>query len=247
MPLPADAAPSHLFLDELPASGERRSLAGDEAHYLARVCRARPGDVAHATDGRGGLARLRVVELRPLVVVEGEALDRIEARRTAWLFCGPPEGERGDWLVEKLAELGIAVLVPVNCERGGWADRGPRVERWRRLAIAALRQSRRRFLLEIRSPIPLAEVGPSLPEGALRFLADPDGRQVAGWAPPSAGASIGLVGPSEGLSRAERDLSSRLGFDPIRLSGARLRAETAAVAWAAWWSGGEAAIGVESI
>src|SRR5262245_43471709 len=247
MPLPADAAPSHLFLDELPAAGERRSLEGDEAHYLTRVCRARPGDVAHATDGRGGLARLRVVELRPEVVIEGEALDRVLARRTAWLLCGPPEGERGDWLVEKVAELGIAVLIPVNCERGAWADRGARLERWHRLAVAALRQSRRRFLLEIRPPISLGDVGSMLPAQAQRFLADPDGRPAAGWAPPAADASIGLVGPSEGLSRAEKDLSSRLGFDPIRLSGARLRAETAAVAWAAWWSGGETAIGVESI
>jgi 16S rRNA (uracil1498-N3)-methyltransferase len=245
--LPADAAPSHLLLDDLPAPGERRTIMGDEAHYLARVCRARPGDHAHATDGRGGLARVHIVDLRPDVVIEGETLDRGTPARIAWVLCGPPEGERGDWMIEKLAELGVAVLVPVNCERGGWADRHARATRWRRLAVAALRQSRRRFLMEIRPPLSLSQVGRELPPEGSRYLTDPTGRPAGGWAPPATGGSIALVGPSEGLSRAEKDFSSGLGFEPIRLSGARLRAETAAVAWAAWWTAGDSAPGFETV
>ncbi len=236
--MPADAAPSYLFLDELPSQGERATLTGDEAHYLARVCRARAGDFAHATDGRGGLARLRVLEVRPEVRIEVETFDRVEPARTAWVLCGPPEGERGDWLIEKLAELGVSVFQPVDCERGRWDAAAGRASRWQRLAVAALRQSRRRFLLELRTPVSLSEVGSGLPPEAARFLADPDGRPAGGWLPPAAGASIGLVGPSEGLSPGEKVSSRSQGFVPIRLSDGRLRAETAAVSWASWWTGG---------
>jgi len=150
---------------------------------------------------------------------------------------GPPEGERGDWLVEKLAELGVSVFQPVDCERGRWSA-GPGGEaRWHRLATAALKQSRRRFRMNVLPARPLAAVAGELPGGA-RFLADPGGSPAGGWPPPGVGASIGLVGPSQGLSPAEREFGAGLGFEPIRLSDGRLRAETAAVAWAAWWSGG---------
>ena len=235
--MPADAAPSYVWLAELPEPGARLTIAGDEAHYLARVCRARPGDAAHATDGRGGLARVRIVGVKPAVEVEGETLDRVQPVRTAWALVGPPEGERGDWLVEKLAELGVAVLQPVDCERGSWHPGPSRTDRWQRLAVAALKQARRRFLLTVLPPRRLAEGSLELPAGA-RFLADPEGRQAGGWGPPVTGASIGLVGPSEGLTEAEKDLSGRMGFERIRLSDGRLRAETAAVAWAVWWAGG---------
>jgi 16S rRNA U1498 N3-methylase RsmE len=60
--LPADAAPSFLLLADLPDVGGRITLPEDESHYLTRVCRARAGELASGTDGRGGLATLRVVE-----------------------------------------------------------------------------------------------------------------------------------------------------------------------------------------
>src|SRR5437660_1230063 len=61
MRLRADVAPSHLYVPELGPSDSIVSLSRDESHYLHRVCRARIGDVATATEGRGCLARDRLV------------------------------------------------------------------------------------------------------------------------------------------------------------------------------------------
>jgi 16S rRNA (uracil1498-N3)-methyltransferase len=233
--LRAEAAPSFLYVPELPGPGEPVSLPAAESHYLLRVVRARSGDACTATDGRGVVATLALdVSARRV----GAVVERREERAAgpaATLLCGAPEGERADWLVEKLAELGIATWQPVDCARSAWRRRG--LARWSRLAIAALRQSRSAFRMEVREPLPLARAVAGLSGGEQRWLADPGGAPYA-RSPGSPASEVVVVGPAGGLTDAEtRDLRD-LGFAPIRLAGNRLRTETAAVAWAAQWAGG---------
>ena len=234
----ADVAPSFVWVETI---GERPStieLAAEESHYVARVCRARAGDALTLTDGRGGLARARVLKPSPPVAVEILEVERATARAAeSWLLCGAPEGRRDDWLVEKLAELGVSVFQPVDVARSRWGAAAGRLERWERLATAALRQSRRRYRLEVRLPLPLAAAVAALPPGTGRWLADPAGAPASD-ARPEPGVSIGAVGPAEGFEPAEAAHLRAQGFRPIALSDGRLRAETAALAWAAWWSAG---------
>jgi 16S rRNA (uracil1498-N3)-methyltransferase len=239
--LAADAAPALLYLPGLPEAGGRFELAAADAHYVARVCRAQVGERVEATDGRGARAALRLVEVRRGVVVQVEAVTLEPAGRSAWVLCGAPEGERADWLVEKLAELGIGRLLPVDSGRGRWRSASGRRARWERLAVAALRQSRRLRLMAVEEPAPLQEVLSSLPAGGSRWLADPSGARAAHGLGGSGGDPvIGLVGPSGGFDEGERQAAFAAGFQPLCLSDARLRTETAALAWAAWWSAGGA-------
>jgi len=234
--LPADAAPSLLYVEDLPGVGRRVTLREDESHYLARVCRARVGDRVSATDGRGALASVVLIQAGREAVVEVERSERSDVTRIAWALSGAPEGERGDWMVEKLAELGVTVFQPLDCERGSWEKMKGRAERWRRVAVAALRQSRRRFLLEVREPLPVATALAALPPETGRWLADPSGPAASGLKPLTEGLTVGLIGPSAGLSAAERDAAMGAGFLPISFSDSRLRTETAALAWACWWA-----------
>jgi 16S rRNA (uracil1498-N3)-methyltransferase len=239
--LAADAAPALLYLPGLPEPGARFELAAADAHYVARVCRARVGERVEATDGRGARAALRLVEVRRGVVVELEAVTHEPALRRSWVLCGAPEGERADWLVEKLAELGVGRFLPVDTVRGRWRAAAGRRARWERLAIAALRQSRRLHLMAVEEPAPLQQTLSSLPPGSSRWMAEVAGVAV-GYSPAPAGGEpeIGLVGPSGGLEDVERLAALVAGFQPLRLSDSRLRTETAALAWAAWWSAGGA-------
>jgi 16S rRNA (uracil1498-N3)-methyltransferase len=235
--LPAEGAPSFLWVPELADDAGAVELSREESHYLRHVCRARAGDHVVATDGRGARADLRVMSLGERVRAEVEHIEREARLRHAWLLCGAPEGQRADWLVEKLAELGLAVWQPLDCARGRWRATPAVLARWRRLAIAALRQSRRRFLMEVREPLALDECTPGLPAGGPRWIADPEGRRGV---EPSAGegCALGAVGPSSGFDEREKASFKNLGFQPMCLSDGRLRAETAALAWAAWWARG---------
>jgi 16S rRNA (uracil1498-N3)-methyltransferase len=235
----AGEAPSLLYVPDLAGPGERLRLSEDEGHYVARVCRARAGDLVSATDGRGALARLRLTAIEPEVRAEVESLERAAPGRRAVVWCGAPEGERADWLIEKLAELGVTAFLPIDCRRASWQRAARRLERWRKLAVAALRQSHRRFLMEVHPPLAIEAALGALNEPSSRCIAERGGRHPE-RASAGPALTVGAVGPAGGFDDGERERFGRAGFEPMRLSDGQLRSETAALAWAAWWSAGPA-------
>jgi len=233
--------PSLLYLPELRASATRFTLAGDEAHYAARVVRVRDGDRVRATDGAGRIATLRVERVRPALELAIEHAEDVPRPARACILCGAPEGERGDWLVEKLAELGVTELVPVDTERARWPGRA-RDARWERLAVAALRQSRSAWRLELCAPVQLAEALRGARTG-IRWLADPAGAAADRSAIAQGEPVSAAVGPAPGFTDRERNALLECGFVPVRLAAQRLRTETAAVAVAALWAAARSAAG----
>lgn len=239
---PRSSLPAWLFLPDLRTHGGEIVLDADDAHYVARVCRANPGDLVTATDGAGGIATLE------LLAVRGEVRARLASRREmprgalAIVACGAPEKDRADWLVEKLAELGVAELQPLECARGGWERFASRRDRFERLAGAALRQSRRAWKLTIAEPLPPADWLDGLPAEGRRWLADAEG-EPAGFGPDGPGADRVAVGPASGFDPDERRALREAGFTPVRLASARLRTETAALVWVSLWAAGEASAG----
>lgn len=229
---PAEAAPGFVHVPGLDVGAARLRLSEEESHYVARVCRARAGDSLSGSDGRGRVAKLTVTELAPAVIVRVESVETVARARNAHLLTGAPAGQRADWMVEKLAELGIGRWTPVECERAGWGRAAGRRDRWQRLAVAALRQSRSAYLIEIEEPVGLEAALAGVAAGADRWLADATGSPLE----PAGTDSAVAVGPSTGFTPQERKLLDEGGFRPVRLAPNRLRTETAAVAWAGWWS-----------
>jgi 16S rRNA (uracil1498-N3)-methyltransferase len=230
-----DAVPAFVWVERLVAPGAHLTLDDTAAHHVVRVCRARAGDSLVVTDGVGGLARCRVARIAPTVMLEVERVDREERESTAALLCGAPEGQRFDWVVEKLAELGVARVRPVHTSRSRWARAAVRPERWRRVAVAALEQSRGRFLVEVSEPQDLDEALASEIPFEVGVLMDVGGAIPSGVQPATEGSTLGVVGPSEGFTDSERAALLDQGLVAIALSASRLRTETAAVAWGAWW------------
>ena len=231
----ADASPSLIHVPDLGAAGGELEIAGEEARYLTRVVRVRPGERVSATDGRGGIAALEILALGQVVRARTLSLERRVRAASLELWCGAPEGDRGDWLVEKLAELGVARLQPIDAERGAWEGAGRRAARWDRLALAALRQSRSPFRLEIRPPARLDGLVAAL-EGGTLWLCLPEGVPAAGAAVGRTGHTIAAVGPSSGFTAGEVKLLQSWGFGGLSLGPTRLRTETAALTVAALWS-----------
>src|SRR5580765_1164658 len=171
----ADTTPSFVYAAELAAVGERMTLSRDESHYVAHVCRARAGDVLRATDGRGAVASLEIVAIAPSVRVTVTALESRARGGRAWVLAGSPEGARADWMIEKLAELGVERFVPLVSERGRWDRSGARRARWERIAVSALRQSQGAYRLEVTDPTSIEKAIADLPADSVRWLASAGG------------------------------------------------------------------------
>jgi 16S rRNA (uracil1498-N3)-methyltransferase len=167
------------------------------------------------SDGAGGWRRCRFgPALEPLTEVAREP------RPEPWVTVAfaPVKGDRPEWAVQKLTELGVDRIVPLLAARSvvRWAPGGAHLLRLRRVAREAAVQSRRTWLPVVDDIVDFAAVAGE----AGAALAHPGGR------PPSLDRPTVLVGPEGGWDDTELAAgTSRVGLGP-RI----LRTETAAVA-----------------
>ena len=204
---------AHVFVDDLAAP----ILSDDDQHHLARVLRVRDGESVSASDGRGGW---RLCQWRD-GGLHGESDVHHVAAPTPRLGVAfvPVKGDRPEWAVQKLTEIGIddiIVLAPTRRAVVRWGD-SKHLRKLQVVAREAAMQSRRVWLPTITGPVSLAEVC-ALPGAA---VADPAGEPLN--AEPSPTTSLLIIGPEGGFDADELTPSVRR----VSLGDTVLRAETA--------------------
>ena len=139
-------------------------------------------------------------------------------------------------LIEKATEIGVSSIVPFLSERGlvrmgGELSRKRKTDRWRRLAIAAMKQSLRTVLPEIDEIVEFEELLPRFKDFDLRLIAslDEDSRSLRECTQLKKGLKEALliVGPEAGFTHEELSQAKAKGAIPISLGSRRLRTETA--------------------
>lgn len=142
------------------------------------------------------------------------------------------KGPRMDLIVEKTAELGATELWPIICARTvGKAPGAERTTRWRRLAIAASKQSLVVPPLLVRDAVPFSALLRDVPRGTLALIcsggAEPMGEVLARTRPSEL---LIASGPEGDFEPVEIESATRAGFVSAGLGPNRLRSETAAIA-----------------
>lgn len=221
------------YCPDLPAEGETQRLAEEEARHAGASRRIRVGDTIGLIDGRGTRASGKVES-----VARGSLVFTVQERRrlpppspSVVIASAVPKGERFRTLIDMLTQIGVAAFVPLHCERSTVKPRRASLERWRRIAIEACKQSRNPFLPEIGEPATVRESLAKVAETDAVAYAD------AGGGPPDGLAADGgrlylYIGPEGGLTGAEREVLAARGARPVGLGDNILRVETAAVAGA---------------
>ena len=150
------------FAPALDPGDETVILPREEAEHLTRVLRLGVGDTVAVFDGRGRefLARVVGAQHREARV---QLLSRVEpaaeSHVAVTLAQAVLKGDKMDDIVRDAVMLGAAAIQPVVAKRSETTVaallRGARVERWRRIALASVKQCRRAVLPEIRTPLSL--------------------------------------------------------------------------------------------
>ncbi len=223
-----------VLVEELPAeAGAVVGLPAGEGHHLRKVLRRKPGERVVLCDGAGRTADGVLVPAEAGTVVvelrQVRQLPRPDPAAVPSVALGVLHGQAMDWAVQKAVELGVPRFVPVLSQRSqlGRAAAGRRLEHWRRVALQALKQCHRPWLMELLPPQSLEELLREVPAGQ-GILADREGARPGELA--LEGPSILLVGSEGGLSGAERNAVLEAGWRSVRLGEHVLRAETAVVA-----------------
>ncbi len=141
-----------------------------------------------------------------------------------------PKGDRAQFLVEKLTELGVSAFVPLLCQRGAGHLGDNKKSKLERYVIEASKQCGRNTLMRVEDPIDWATYCERAAAGTLRIVAHPPTPgTTAGW-PVTAGANLSCaVGPEGGFTAEEIAQASAHGWHVLGLGPRILRIETAAL------------------
>ena len=225
-------------------------VEGRRARYLAGVLRLAPGDSFPGRDAEGGVRTCTVLESSPGRMLLSVSPDRgrlgaageyrPETLPRILLVQGLPKGAKMDLVVRQATEAGVAAVLPLLSSRAldiGEDGGGARRSRWERIVVEARQQSGSGTRTEIARPVGLRD----LPAALAAYRMSPSDPMVLLHEAPLAQSSMHgyltgtpesvalCVGPEGGFAQDEVEYLLLQGFRPLRLAGAVLRAETAAL------------------
>jgi 16S rRNA (uracil1498-N3)-methyltransferase len=209
-------------------------LAGAQARHMARVLRAVPGTRAHVVAGTRVWSAVvtEVDDERVAFALEQEL--PAEQPLPITLLLAVFKFDRMEWSIEKATELGVARIAPVitrRTEKHLAHAAETRVERWRRIAHEAAKQSRRADVPSIDAPLALKVALAAPWPGAKILLAESERTVMLRDALLTADAPYALaIGPEGGWVAEEEQMFASAGWQAASLGPRILRAETAAIA-----------------
>jgi 16S rRNA (uracil1498-N3)-methyltransferase len=208
-------------------------LPEGEAHHARDVLRLADLATVELFDDAGQVARgwLRFDGNRGASVAVEEVRSAAEGLFQLTIAAAVPKGDRADWMIEKLSELGVSRFIPLATQRSVVHPAGTsKRQRWERLAIEAAKQSRRAGVMRIDELSPVE----SAMDAGWYLSTDPGALPIGDLLRAYQGNQLRLfIGPEGGWTEDEKQAFEAAGLTAVGLTDTILRIETAAVAAAA--------------
>jgi 16S rRNA (uracil1498-N3)-methyltransferase len=226
------------FIPATAREGNTVTLTGGQAHQIVRVLRLRAGEevVLLPTDPNNTaewLVRLDTIgtlQVRGTVIAERAGLP--EPRCAVTLFPALLKGERFDWQLQKITELGVTAIRPILTQRTvRKVERSERaaMERWQRIVTEAAEQSGRARIPALHTPVALGEWRGAEYHVVLVAHEGVTIGTVADNLTHETPSVALLIGPEGGFAADEVERLAAAGAIPVSLGPRILRAETAAI------------------
>ena len=210
------------------AVGKQISLTQDQQRHL-KVIKLATNSKIRLFDGNGrefeGVYEGKVRAWQ--VHVELEISPQKEPQIPITLAIATPKGARMDFLVEKVSELGVAEIIPINCARSIVNPRDTKIDRLQRIAIAACEQSKRAKVPKIHTQTTFDLLLQQAQKYQLAFICHKTGKPLP-FAIKS--ETLIIVGPEGDFTPEELEKAQKVGCTTISLGPTTLRTETAGIA-----------------
>ncbi|BBO92265.1 ribosomal RNA small subunit methyltransferase E [Desulfosarcina ovata subsp. ovata] len=222
------------------AGAVQPEITGSDAAHICRVLRLASGDTVELFDGTGRGYTARIVTCSPkrvAVAIEENFAMLAESPVHITLAQGVLKDRKMDALIRQLTELGIDTWMPFYAARSipvpGSKGLGPRLARWEKIALEAVKQCRRGCLPQIAPVDDFDAVIASSASFDLKiiFWEETLGAfRIPDTAPRQPHQILVVVGPEGGFSADEIQRARTHGFLTAGLGTRILRAETATLA-----------------
>lgn len=217
------------YVDTILEEGAVITPPEDTARHMVQVLRMREGEQLVLTNGQGrsALCSILTTSKKSCTVKLGEVTITPDRKKKITIAISLlKNANRFEWFLEKAAELGVDLVVPLQCART--EKQHFRKDRAKTILVSALQQSQQAWLTEISELTPL-EAFLQQPITGSAFIAhcEPSEKQVLSGAGLDT-ATI-LIGPEGDFTPSEIDAAILKGFIPVTLGDTRLRTETAGI------------------
>jgi 16S rRNA (uracil1498-N3)-methyltransferase len=213
------------YVPYLLPSAETLVLTEEESSHCIRVLRKQPGDEIQVLDGKGGLYTAAILDAHPKKCT-AKVLNYCfkEPSVSVHIAVAPTKNmDRIEWLVEKGTELGCTQFTFMLTKRSERTK--VNMERIHKIAVSAMKQSKRVYLPILDAPIPLNEFLTNHPGGWVAHCDDALPRDQV----DASGPFRMLIGPEGDFTPDEVKATLKANYRPVTLGDARLRTETAAL------------------
>lgn len=213
-------------------NGQEVTLTEDDHRHCRKVTRKTPGDIIYVTDGQGYLHTCTISEQSPSTTV-GQIVSSTKQNRRPYnlhIAVAPTKlPVRLEWMIEKCIEIGVDSIHLIDTQRSHRSRH--KMDRLRRIAISAMKQSKNLYLPTLNNVSTIAEVLDRYPE-ANKYVAhcgDIDQHLGKHIVNDKAAHILLFIGPEGDFTTQEIKLLRDASAAEVNLGTSRLRTETAAV------------------
>lgn len=232
-----------------------------EVHHLKNVLRIRPQEKAAVFDSLGNEYIVLVSEIgaKAVKLELKEKKSSEDSGIKITVACAIPKNVKMDDIVDKLTQLGVECIIPLETERVivrlDKQKKLERLRRWEKISLSALKQSQRSKFVLIKPISKFDDVVSTAGSFDLKLIPTLEGERktlksifegLAKKINPSTELRIDteprrrrgeciktvmvLIGPEGDFTAAEAALAKEAGFLPVDLGRGVLRVDTAAIA-----------------
>ncbi len=217
-------------------SGDTIELSAEESRHATTVLRLKKNDPVIVVDGNGMAykgeldlnkgSKYASVRVTNVMRNAGEPMVRLT------LAAGLSTGFKFDQVIQQGTEVGVSRFVPLKTEKSyiKSSDLSNKLNRFEKVAVAAMKQSRRSYLPDVAGIRTLPEYLKESMDEPLKLLFHPEVENnitLQSLQAVTVNRAALLIGPESGFSTSEVTQAVSAGFKPISLGNRVLRTETA--------------------
>lgn len=215
----------------------------EDAGHITKVLRMSVGDEIIVFDGTGKeyLSRLESISPKECVAsVVSEEFSSSEPSVKVSVFQGIPKSGKMETIIQKVVELGVYEIIPVEMERCvvrlDGKSRVEKAKRWNKVSVEAAKQCGRSVIPKVLEPVAFNEALEMMAKLDMAIMPyevlGHDGEKgLKALLEGFEGESVGvIIGPEGGFSDGEAENAGSSGIKQIGLGKRILRTETVASA-----------------
>ncbi len=209
-------------------------LSGPEFHHIIHVFRRKDGEKITLSNGKGLLAKgtIESIKKNGLMISVNQFINMQKSRPQIAIAFPLLKNKHDNMIVEKLTELGVKDFFPVTTERTVRKSSNNTVEKFSKVAIAAMKQCDNAFLPQIHKvqsiPEFLENMEEYIPVAALEIGKHKTLNEIVEKTEKKSICII--IGPEGGFDEKEIEHLQNMNVATFTLGNHILRAETAAIA-----------------